>query len=104
MYVCAYIGLEISILSLVIFHDRGRYTYQLIFVKSDVETYVQWKNNQFIITYEDKKKLSQLLRFLAGQWHVNFGNDNTPITKITLSDNIVTLVGEDRKSVVYGNI
>src|SRR5690625_2122145 len=94
MYVCAYIGLEISILSLVIFHDRGRFTYQLIFVKSEVETYVQWKNNQFIITYEDKKKLSQLLRFLAGQWHVNFGNDNTTITKITLSDNIVTLVGD----------
>lgn len=81
---CARLGFETTSLSFDFIQRNSRYLNQLIFKRNELETNVQWNSNQLIFSFENEKKLSNLLRFIAGKWHRNLMKGKTVISKISL--------------------
>ena len=83
---CARLGFETTSLSFNFLQSNNKYDNQMRFIKSD-ETSIVWVNHDVNVQYETEESLSELLRFLAGQWHRQFGNDHAPVYKLTLQNN-----------------
>src|SRR5699024_12741596 len=83
---CARLGFETTSLSFNFLQSNNKYDNQMRFIKSD-ETSIVWVNHDVNVQYETEESLSELLRFLAGQWHRQFGNDHAPVYKWILQNN-----------------
>lgn len=92
---CARLGFETTSLSFDFFQQNNPYEHQLLFIQNNHETAIEWTNKKLTMTYEDEESLSHLLRFLAGKWHVHFGNESKSVHKIILSGERIVLVDEE---------
>src|SRR5690625_731781 len=93
---CARLGFETTSLSFDFFVENSRYAHKLAFVQNDEQTAIEYqKPNEITVFYESPESLSELLRFLAGQWHKDFlGKETPPVSRILWEGDAIVIHDE----------